>query len=65
MGTSYCAPAQIGHRIKGATRPALRQAFPDPRRRLLCLWGRSSSVGGVGHLSKETVERSIASQKGR
>jgi REP-associated tyrosine transposase len=64
METPYGSPAQIVHRLKGASSHALRQEFPELRRRLPCLWSRSYYVGTVGHVSKETVERYIASQKG-
>jgi putative transposase len=65
LETPYWSPVQIAHRLKGTTSRILRQEFLALRRRLPCLWGRSYCVGTVGHVSKETVERYIASQEGR
>jgi putative transposase len=65
MATPLGSPAQIVRRLKGVSSRVLRQEFLALRRRLPCLWSRSYDVGTVEHVSKETVERYIASQKGR
>jgi REP-associated tyrosine transposase len=65
MATPFCSPAQIVHRLKGVSSRVLRQEFAELRRRLPCLWSRSYYVGAVGYVSRETVERYIAPQKGR
>lgn len=65
MGTPHLSPAQIAFHLKGYTSRTLRSEFPELRRRLPTLWSRSSYVGPVGQVSQETVERYIASQRGR
>jgi putative transposase len=59
------APRQIMHRLKGFTAHELRQEFPELRSRLPNLWTRSYYVGTAGHVSAETIQRYIESQKGK
>ncbi len=65
MRTPYLSPAQIAFRLKGYTSRVLRQEFAELRRRLPTLWSRSYYVGTVEQVSKETVERYIAAQRGK
>jgi putative transposase len=57
--------AEIVNRLKGYTSRVLRQEFPGLRSRLPTLWSRAYYAGSVGHVSAATVERYIASQKGK
>src|SRR5512135_2890769 len=57
--------AEILNRLKGYTSHVLREEFPSLRSRLPTLWSRSYYAGSVGHVSAATVERYIASQKGK
>jgi len=57
--------AEIVNRLKGYTSRVLRQEYPGLRSRLPTLWSRSYYAGTVGHVSATTVERYIASQKGK
>jgi putative transposase len=57
--------AEIVNRLKGYTSRTLREEFPSLRSRLPTLWSRSYYAGSVGHVSAATVERYIASQKGK
>jgi putative transposase len=57
--------AEIVNRLKGYTSRVLRQEFPGLRSRLPTLWSRSYYAGSVGHVGAATIERYIASQKGR
>ncbi len=59
------APAQIVHRLKGATSHALRSEFPSLKRRLPSLWTSSYYCGTAGNVSSETIRRYIEAQKGR
>jgi putative transposase len=59
------APRQIMHRLKGFTAHELRKEFPELRSRLPNLWTRSYYVGTAGHVSAETIQRYIESQKGK
>ncbi len=65
VDTPYLSPSQIAFALKGYTSKVLRQEFPHLRSRLPTLWSRSYYVGTVGQVSRETVERYIADQKGR
>lgn len=58
------APAQIAHRLKGATSHTLRKEFPALRSRLPSLWTHSFYVGSTGAVSSETVRKYIEAQKG-
>jgi len=58
------APAQIAHRLKGATSHALRTEFPALKSRLPSLWTNSYYVGTAGNVSSETIRRYIEAQKG-
>jgi len=62
--TPYLSPSEIAFALKGYTSRVLRQEFPHLRSRLPTLWSRPYYVGTVGQVSKETVERYIADQKG-
>ncbi len=58
------SPAQIAHRLKGATSHALRAEFPALRSRLPSLWTSSYYVGTAGQVSSDTIRRYIDAQKG-
>jgi putative transposase len=58
------APAQIMHRLKGATSHALRTEFPSLKSRLPSLWTSSYFCGTAGNVSSETIRRYIEAQKG-
>jgi putative transposase len=55
--------AEIVNRLKGFTSRILREEFPSLRSRLPTLWSRSYYAGSVGHVSAQTVERYITSQR--
>ena len=59
------APAQIMHRLKGATSHALREEFPALKRRLPSLWTSSYFCGTAGNVSEETIRRYIEAQRGQ
>ena len=58
-------PAQLAHRLKGATSHALRGEFPALKSRLPSLWTNSYYVGTAGNVSSETIRRYIEAQKGQ
>lgn len=55
--------AEIVNRLKGITSRVLRDEFPELRSKLPTLWSRSYYAGTVGHVSEETVQKYIESQK--
>lgn len=57
--------AEIVNRLKGSTSRILRAAFPSLRASLPTLGSRSSSAGTVGQVSAATIERFLASPKGK
>jgi putative transposase len=57
--------AEIVNRLKGSSSRVLREEYPSLRSRLPTLWSRSYYAGTVGHVSAATVERYLASQKGK
>jgi putative transposase len=57
--------AEIVNRLKGFTSRILREEFPSLRSRLPTLWSRSYYAGSVEHVSAQTVERYITSQRGK
>jgi REP-associated tyrosine transposase len=59
------APQHLANQFKGYTSHILRQEFPHLRTRLPTLWSRSYYVGSAGHVSSETIEQYIATQKER
>jgi REP element-mobilizing transposase RayT len=59
------APAQILHRLKGATSHTLRREYPALRSRLPSLWTSSYYVGTAGVVSSATIRRYIEAQKGQ
>ncbi len=59
------APQHLANQFKGSTSRVLRQEYPHLRTRLPTLWSRSYYVGSAGHVSTETIEQYIASQKER
>ena len=59
------APQHLANQFKGYTSRVLRQEYPHLRKRLPTLWSRSYYVGSAGHVSTETIEQYIASQKER
>lgn len=58
------SPAEVVHRLKGASSRALRAEFRQIRSRLPTLWSRSYYVGPVGVVSEAVVRRYIEAQKG-
>jgi putative transposase len=54
----------IMHQIKGASAFQLRQEFPALHSRARTLWTHSYYVGTAGHVSAETIKRSIDAQRG-
>ena len=50
-------------RIKGYSSHALREEFPQLKRRLPTLWTRSRFISSVGAVSLEVVQRYIEDQK--
>lgn len=52
-------------RFKGRTSHILREEFPSLKSKLPSLWTRSYFCCTVGHISEETVQRYVESQKGR
>lgn len=58
------SPAQIMHRLKGATSHTLRAEFPALRSRLPSLWTSAYYVGTAGQVSSDTIRRYIEAQKG-
>lgn len=59
------APAQIAHRLKGATSHALRERFPALKSRLPSLWTNAYYVGTAGTVSSETIRHYIDAQRGQ
>ena len=59
------APHYIVGQIKGYTSRILREEFTSLTRRLPCMWTRSYYVESIGHISKYTIEKYIADQKGK
>jgi putative transposase len=59
------SPAQLAHRLKGATSHALRTEFPTLKSRLPSLWTSSYYVGTAGAVSSDTIRRYIEAQKGQ
>jgi REP-associated tyrosine transposase len=59
------APQHLANQFKGYTSRVLRQEYSHLRTRLPTLWSRSYYVGSAGHVSTETIEQYIASQKER
>ena len=57
------APQHHANQFKGYPSRQLRLKFPELRSRLASLWSRSYSVGSIGHVSEETVQRDIEMQK--
>jgi putative transposase len=57
------APQRLANQFKGYTSRLLRQRFPQLRSRLPSMWSRSYQVGTIGHVSEESVRRSIEAQK--
>jgi putative transposase len=49
-------------KIKGYTSKALREEFPELKKRLPTLWTRSKFISTVGSVSLETVKRYIEDQ---
>jgi len=59
------APQYFANQFKGYTSRVLRREFSHLRTGLPCLWSRSYYVGAVGHVSAETVQKYIETQKTR
>jgi putative transposase len=57
------APQRLANQFKGYTSRLLRQRFPQLRSRLPGMWSRSYYAGTIGHVSEESVRRSIEAQK--
>ena len=58
-------PAELANRFKGSTSHALREEFPSLKSRLPTLWSRSYFIGSVGSVTAASIEKYIASQKGK
>ena len=54
---------RIVSQLKGFTSFKIREAFPELKSRLPCLWTRSYHAGTVGYVSEETVKKYIENQK--
>ena len=54
---------RIVSQLKGYTSFRLREAFPELKSRLPCLWTRSYYAGTVGHVSEQIVKKYIENQK--
>jgi len=57
------APHYLANPFKGSTSRDLRKEFAHLRNRASALWSRAYDVGRVGHVSEETVRRSIEIQE--
>jgi putative transposase len=51
--------------VKGATSHALRQEFPELKRKIPSMWTNSYYVGTVGGVTIEAVKKYVEGQKGR
>ena len=51
--------------LKGKSSKLLRNEFPSLKKRLPCLWTRSSFIATVGSVSLKTVKKYIQDQKGK
>ena len=51
--------------LKGTSSRLLKKEFPELKKRLPCLWTRTSFISTVGSVSLETVKKYIQNQKGR
>jgi putative transposase len=51
--------------VKGAISQALRQEFPELKRKIPSMWTNSYYVGTVGGVTIETVKKYVEGQKGR
>lgn len=51
--------------LKGKSAKLLRSEFPSLKKRLPCLWTRSSFIATVGSVSLEVVKRYVKNQKGK
>ena len=54
---------RIVSQLKGYTSFRLREAFPELKSRLPCLWTRSYYAGTIGNVSEQTVKKYIEKQK--
>ena len=59
------APQYLANQFKGYTSRVLRQEFAHLRNRAAVLWRRSYDAGSVGHVSEDTVRRTIETQEQR
>ncbi len=57
------AASKVIKEVKGFTAHALRAKYPSLKR-LPSLWTRSYFASTAGHVSQETIQRSIEAQKG-
>jgi len=51
--------------LKGKSANIIRNEFPELKKRLPCLWTRTSFIATVGSVSLETVKKYIQNQKGK
>ena len=51
--------------VKGATSHALRQEFPELKKKIPSMWTNSYYVGTTGGVTLETVKKYVESQKGK
>ena len=59
------APQPLANQFERHTSRALRQELAHLRTRAAVLWSRSDDVGSVGHVSEDTVRKSIETQERR
>ncbi len=58
------APAQIAHRLKGATSHTLRTEFPALKSRLPSLWTNSTMIMTAGDVIDSDIRKYVESQRG-
>ena len=58
-------PQYLANQFKGYPSRVLRQEFAHLRNRASVLWSKSYDAGSVGHVSEETVGRTIETQEQR
>ncbi len=51
--------------VKGASSHAMRQEFPELKKKLPSLWNNSYYVGTTGGVTLEVIKRYVESQKGK
>lgn len=59
------APQPLANQFERHTARVLRQEFAHLRTRAAVLWSRSYDVGSAGHVSEDTLRKSIETQERR